>query len=356
MKDIGSIFPLYEEDLEKYGTNQSQSSPCNNKVFYALCREAIFAIGKALSDSNRNVMLPAYTCQTVIDPFIQQGWTCHYYDVNLDLRINIKDLSDKVQKLHPAAVLVHPYYGMELNEEELTGLSLIKEHEAILIEDLTQCILTDNRPAVFDFFVGSYRKWMKIPDGGFLEYHNVGNYDMPENEFDEFVLKQKDAMFLRGQYFTTGNQILKDISIRLNKEAGKNALEIQPLHRMSDFSLDIWNNEEKTSIESRRIENYRHLFNGLKKTSSIRCVCGEMKDITTAPLYFPIYAGNRADLQKTLASEHIYAPILWPVQTQYVLINDNIRYIYDSILMLPIDQRYDSDDMDRILKILNSYG
>lgn len=75
---------------------------------------------------------------------------------------------------------------------------------------------------------------------------------------------------------------------------------------------------------------------------------------TTAPLYFPIYVSNRTEIQKKLAAKHIYAPVLWPVNTAEVLINDNIKYIYSHILMIPIDQRYDEQDMKKIVTILNS--
>ena len=34
---------------------------------------------------------------------------------------------------------------------------------------------------------------------------------------------------------------------------------------------------------------------------------------------------------------------------------ENIKDIYSTILMIPIDQRYDVDDMRRIVKIINDY-
>ena len=51
--------------------------------------------------------------------------------------------------------------------------------------------------------------------------------------------------------------------------------------------------------------------------------------------------------------KHIYAPVLWPVQTKDVLINEEVEYIYSHILMLPIDQRYSIDDMIKIVELAN---
>ena len=63
---------------------------------------------------------------------------------------------------------------------------------------------------------------------------------------------------------------------------------------------------------------------------------------------------DRSEVQTRLANEHIYAPVLWPVCTEDLLISEDIKYIYSHILMIPIDQRYNEFDMSRILTVLNS--
>ena len=82
-------------------------------------------------------------------------------------------------------------------------------------------------------------------------------------------------------------------------------------------------------------------------------MCKNLDEVTTAPLYFPIYVSNRSAFQRKLANKHIYAPVLWPVQTKDVLINEEVEYIYSHILMLPIDQRYSIDDMIKIVELAN---
>ena len=71
-------------------------------------------------------------------------------------------------------------------------------------------------------------------------------------------------------------------------------------------------------------------------------------------LFFPVYVKDRTVFQKKMAQQEIYAPVLWQVHTDKVLINDNIRRIYQEILMLPIDQRYGISDMERIVTVINS--
>jgi|LSQX01.1.fsa_nt_gb hypothetical protein len=354
MKDIGSLFPLYSEDIASKDIQPTIEQKNDRRINYSLCREAMYAVAKKYEKSNKIVLIPAYTCQTVIDPFVQQGWKCFYYNIRKELRIDIVDLFRLYKDLEPAMIVVHPFHGMELKQEEIDALTIIKSKGCILMEDITQCIYTINRPNVFDYVTGSYRKWFKVPDGGFLESHYLDGVEIPKEENSEFVNKQTDSMYLRGKYFNTGDEQLKNISIRLNKDAVAGAGKTISLHKMSDFSLIIMNKERNDTSMMRRLENYQYLFLNIN-SGKVKSVCSNIDDVTTLPLYFPIYVKDRACLQRRLAKDNVYAPILWPINTDDVLINDNIKEIYSTILMIPIDQRYDVGDMSRIVKIINDY-
>jgi hypothetical protein len=354
MKEIGSIFPLYSEDIALKGIQPTNEQRSDIRINYSLCREAMYAVAKKYEKSNKIVLIPAYTCQTVIDPFVQQGWKCFYYNIRKDLRIDTVDLIKLYKDVGPTMIVVHPFYGMELEQEEIDALTTIKLKGCVLMEDITQCIYTTNRHSIFDYVTGSYRKWFKIPDGGFVESHYLDGVEIPKENNGEFVSKQTDAMYLRGKYFNTGDEELKNISIRLNKDAVAGTGKTISLHKMSDFSLMIMDKENKDTSMMTRLENYRHLFLNIN-SGKVKSVCSNIDDVTTSPLYFPIYVRDRACLQRRLAQDNVYAPILWPVNTDDVLINDNIKEIYSTILMIPIDQRYNVSDMSRIVKIINDY-
>lgn len=353
MIDIGSIFPLYKEDLLKTEDgNKSFQTP--DRQYFSLCREALFELAVRYSDTNKRILLPAYTCKTVIDPFLHSGWECYYYKIDRNLRINRQHIISQAQKIKPAMVLTHPYYGMSLKQTEIETLNYIKTifNECIFVEDITQCILTTERPYLFDYFVGSIRKWCNIPDGGFIEPPICHKYEeLPENT--SFIWKQTDAMFLRGMYFSTGDELVKQISLRLYKDAVDCISHSIEPHRMSCLSKNLLSKFDLKESEQRRKQNYTHLYNCLLKNSTIQPICGNIENVDTASLYFPIYVHNRETIQQKLAKEHIYAPILWPIAYDNVLIDDDVIYIYNHILLIPIDQRYGIDDMDKILKILS---
>lgn len=350
--EIGSIFSISK--LEESGTI---SSPLDESaVHFSLCREALFVIARHFEGSQRRVLLPAYTCQTVIDPFLQLGWKIRYYNITNQLRIDTENLLYECERFSPSVCVAHPYYGADLNERELQALSVVKSKGCALIEDLTQCIFSTQRDTVFDFFIGSYRKWFPIPDGAFLmSKGSVAELVMDEMlENRAFVHSMSDAMYLRGVFLQTGDENVKEISRRVGNVAIGHISGIIHPHRMSDFSIGLLSRIDIDKAKRRRMDNYRYLYEHLSINDDCLPVDRKLNEITCPPLFFPIYVKDRAVFQKKLAHQEIYAPVLWPVQTSTVMINDNIKRIYNEILMLPVDQRYGLCDMERMLGVIES--
>lgn len=213
MQEIGSFFPIY---LSR-DTVQSlpEGMPDKQVRYYSLCREALLEIARHYKTNDKRVIIPAYTCQTVIDPFVQEGWECEYYDVSLDLRIKTESLISLSESFKPSICIVHPFYGADFTSEELQAIAHIKERiGCLMVEDITQCIFTTVQHDVFDVIVGSYRKWYSIPDGGFLRLllRNNPSLELPNETYAEnesFVCLQSDAMYLRGVFLKSGDEDIK---------------------------------------------------------------------------------------------------------------------------------------------------
>ena len=353
-KEIGSIYPLSDKAISLAETHELPLS--NDKVYYSLCREALFDIATSYYTSNKNVLIPAYTCQTVITPFEEAGWNCYYYSIQKSLRIDIPHLFEVVSKHNPSFVVVHPFYGMDLNGEETVALKELNDKGVKIVLDLTQCLFSTKRLPFVDFTVASYRKWFPIPDGGYLE-NNKGliTISQPEIENMEFTDREIAAMYLRGQYFGNEEQRTKTISIRLSKAADNLAERAITPHRMSSVAFNLLQQEDVESNQRSRYTNYTYLFNNIRESEKITKVCQNLADVTTAPLYFSIYVQSRTTLQRLLAQDSIYAPVLWPIEDVRVLIDEGVKYIYEHILSIPCDQRYDVNDMQRVVSVLNNF-
>lgn len=353
-KEVGSIFSLSDGELTK--SESSQNDFQKDRLYYSLCREALYDIAKSFETSNKTVLIPAYTCQTVITPFEEAGWQCEYYSIQKDLRINTNSLAEVTNMFKPSIVVVHPFYGMDFNDEEVKALTIIKEKGIEIVLDLTQCLFSTKQYPFASFIVASYRKWMPIPDGGYLiNICDKVNISQPQSENTEFTDREIAAMYLRGQYFGNAEQRTKAISIRLSKAADHIAESNIVPHKMSQVAYNILQSENLEFNQKQRFANYGFLFHNIHESERISRVCNNIDEVTSAPLYFTIYVKDRSVLQGSLAQDAIYAPVIWPVEDERVLIDDDVKCIYDHLLAIPCDQRYDEEDMQRAVEIINNY-
>ena len=53
-------------------------------------------------------------------------------------------------------------------------------------------------------------------------------------------------------------------------------------------------------------------------------------------------------------ANRIYAPVVWPKADCCPEVDKDSEYVYEHILCIPIDQRYDVDDMERVVKVIKS--
>lgn len=360
LKEIGSVFPLDSCEIASNTllTKKDLISFLHvkdNVIFLSLGREAFSLIARK-HPQNKKVLLPSYTCQTVCDPFVQLNWNFDIYSIGINLRINIENVREQIKKFNPAVMVLHPYYGTDFTPEEIELIKEVKGKGVITVVDYTQSIYCNKHIEFADYCVGSLRKWIDCPDGGYI-YSNT--YDLtPFEPFDNhilFVQPQIDSMYLRGEYFKTNNFHLKNISIRLNKQAVKNAdYNIQP-HSISSLGMNRLLNSPFFANAEIRYSNYKYLHNNIIQSLKIKFVYEDMSEIISAPLYFPIYCNNRSELQRRLAESNVYAPILWKVPEYYQNLNNSSLYIYDHILVIPVDQRYGIKEMQRICDVINAF-
>ena len=152
MKDIGSIFPLYDSDLQTKSVDTGLAAD-NDRIYYSLCREALYAIAEILSGTNKKVLLPAYTCDTVITPFKELGWECCYFSLGKNLRINSESVREQYKQHQVSLMVVHPYYGMDLNQEEQALLKELHDQGCKIVVDVTQGIYTTQELEYVDYYV-----------------------------------------------------------------------------------------------------------------------------------------------------------------------------------------------------------
>ena len=117
------------------------------------------------------VLLPAYLCPAMIQPFQAEGLAVEFYPIGADLTVDVATLMGLVQMARPGAVLFVNYFGFLVSPMVQAALQEIKKR-SWLIEDCVQGSLIEQSSSVVghlgDFIVTSFRKYLPVPDGGLV--------------------------------------------------------------------------------------------------------------------------------------------------------------------------------------------
>lgn len=329
-----------------------------NKIFLKSGRNAFKAICNNIKHDNKNVLFPAYHCETETSPWYESGWKVNYYPVETDFSVNPEKLEKCILANNPSVIVIQSYFGFEaLNEKCDEVLGKYKKTGGIVIEDITQSLISDFRHIVSDYYVASFRKFFAIPDGGILISKrpiDVENIEASNEAISQIALKAYDV---KKKYFETMDNNLKNTFRKLYLELNELISENDKLFAMSDIGLDILNGLDVDTIMTKRKDNYRYLYEKISSISYLKTP-RKIEDDTVCPLFCPVLVSEdkgRLELQKYLAENDIYCPIIWKKSPNIENCPSESQEIYDHILCFPIDQRYDFDDMQRIVKILQEW-
>ena len=108
-------------------------------------------------------------------------------------------------------------------------------------------------------------------------------------------------------------------------------------------------------VEKRRL-NAKILIEGLQNSALLNCVFKRLPEGIT-PFMIPVLVKKgRKELQTYLSSQKIFSTIIWGCPNAIKdLIGITDKRMYDEILCIPCDQRYNQDDMSRIVNTIKLY-
>ncbi|MCP1154195.1 DegT/DnrJ/EryC1/StrS family aminotransferase [Peribacillus frigoritolerans] len=351
IREIGSEFWLDNIPKESQNEVPNWLSIYGDTILASSGRGAISLLLQQVTPRYKSVLLPAYICDSVILPFIEQGYSCYFYKINNDLSPNI----ESIKSYENIGLFLHMgYYGFSTNSNLLSVLQDFKEQSVIIIEDITHTLFSSvNRFEENDFYVGSIRKWFGLPGGGFISSSKRILKRTALYTNDGFSKLRIAALAAKGKYVKTRDENLKDLF--LNQFSRAESLldrDVAP-YCIDGLSMDLINFIDSDELVSKRRMNFKTLSEGLKSVSYLDPFFNDLTK-NACPLFYPVMIkNNRDDIKKKLAEEKIYCPVHWPVSDQ---IKDrhleSTLGIYNSILSIPCDQRYGIIDMERIISVL----
>lgn len=336
-KEIGSEFWL---DFEP-----KDITPNSQETLVLSGRTAIDVIIKDIQKTRkiRTVYLPAYCCDSMIDPFIRNGVQVKLYDICFDGRLQyLIDTDEETDVFY-----VSNYFGYE-NTISNKLIEHFKHKGAIIIYDKTHSLFMTNdaTDVLADYSFASIRKWLGVVCGAVVR-KKEGTFDMGLKDYPYLQCKidamQEKSLFIKGR------NIDKQSFLSKYCEFGHHLSEEYQGYKMDDLSIQIWQQYNKVEIRESRRKNAAvlHLDRNL-----------HFMDILSAnscPIFVPIFFESlekRNAVRTSLIEEQIYCPIHWP-KNKLVTSEMKVNDIFDKELSLICDQRYKECDMERILNVIN---
>jgi len=301
----------------------------------------------------KSVLLPSYICQSVILPFEIAGYDLNFYDVDKYL----KPIDLEIIKNSNVGIFLHMgYFGFSTNEILSDLISRLKSESVITIEDVTHTLFSQqNKPIESDFIIGSIRKWFGIPSGGFLASDKIMNFEVIDANVD-FINIRRSSLNQKFEYMRSGNESIKSTYLSgFNRAEQILDEDIRP-YKIDRESEVLIKNLDNRKLQSDRRRNYGFLLQYLRDVDGIEVIFNDVENDIT-PMFFPIYVkNNRDELRRKLIEKKIYCPVHWPIPKQVNgHLNITTKIIYDSILSIPCDQRYQIEDMRRIINEIVSF-
>ena len=334
---IGGTFAL-ERPVHFHQTT-SQEFLCSSTISLANARSGIWLLIKKLAP--RRVWLPSYLCESMLEPVKRTAGSVRFYDVDYNLKITSTGWMSALRE-NDLVVMVD-YFGFPC---DASILAEAKDTGAWVVRDASQSLLSKAERDTADFVLYSPRKFIGVPDGGILRFHDPNFLQdlVLEDPPWEWWLKSYSAALERRDFDVGGRE---GSWFSLFQEANKQS----PIgaFAMSDLSRRLLAGCDFERIASIRAENYLTLANELAELAIWPSLpCG------VVPLGFPVRVSNRDSLLRELYRRQIYPPVHWPITG---LVPERFRESHrlsSEIMTIPCDQRYTVDEMRRVADAVKS--
>ena len=321
IKAIGGYFELADRDCAG-GRMPVEGVAINT------CRNALEYIILQLPDVKR-IFVPYYTCEAVIEPLKRLLVEYEFYHINEQLEI-----AGEIALGEGVYLIANNYFGIK--DAYIAELS--KKYGDRLIVDNAQALFAPAFPNIKAAY--STRKYVGVADGGFA----VGVPAISILDYEEDNSSEHDShLYIRKELGAEAG--FKDY------QANECKLDNQPIRRMSPQTKEILSHIDYDSVIEKRKQNYMFLSDALNERNKLKL---PSIDSFACPMVYPFLTDDES-LRDRLIKNKVFVARYWPNVSEWCS-EEVLEYkLATQIIPLPIDQRYDEEDMKRIIETINKF-
>ena len=272
--------------------------------------------------------IPYYTCGVIQEILQNLNIKYKFYEIDEYL----KPTNENIFIDQNVGFLYTNYFGLfdyYINQLKIKNL----------IIDNSQSFFSKINPN-YDSF-NSARKFFGVPDGAyaFIKDNNIELYKNLEIDTSymnfSHLLKRAD----------TGPK-----SGYLDFQNYENKIKDKGMMKMSCLTNKLLNSIDYDKIQSKRIENFLFLKKKLKKKNMLKI---DFDNISN-PMCYPLLIENE-NIKEKLLEKNIFIPTYWKNVYKDTNQNSFEYFLTNNLLALPIDQRYNANDLNYIVELINLY-
>lgn len=310
-KEIGSYF-----ELEFKNTGELHKGV----IAINLGRNALRYIIKALEI--KKVHVPYYTCQTVWDALKAEACEMEFYEVDKNF-LPVTDFKES------DFIIYTNYFGVCSNNVE----KLSQKYPNLIVDNTMSFYSKHKGIASFN----SARKFFGVTDGAYV-YCNKKLF----GDFEQDISYERFIPCLK-RIEMGSNAGYPDFVENEKKLCNEN------IKTMSKLTKTILSSIDYESIKRIRQQNLNFLHNELKDLNELKLVISD----NDVPMKYPFMLKNDILRHKAIENK-VYLAKYWGLDEKLFYETSIVPYFQEYIFPLPLDQRYNVDDMKRIVDLIRS--
>lgn len=277
----------------------------------------------------KKLWIPRFICDSVTGVCEREGVPYSLYSIGFDF------LPAQEITLGDNEWLYFVNYYSQIDNGKIS--EYVRKYQRVIVDNV-QSYFQPVIPGVDTIY--TCRKYFGVSDGAFLYTDAVLEEKISQDESFERM------RFLLGRFERPASEFYGEYV------ANNDLFATEPIKRMSKLTENLLHAIDYEAVRKRRTENFRLLDAWFRNKNRLNLIT------PSGAFMYPLYIENGGIIRRKLQEKGIYIPTLWPDVFDICQKTDLEYDMAQNILPLPVDQRYDNEDMEylakEVLKCINN--
>ncbi len=309
MREIGGYFELDKYSMPMLHQGAIALNCGRNTLAYLIEAKGI-----------EKIKVPKFLCDTVREVCEKEKISISFYSITRDF------LPEELTLEADEWLYLVNFYG-QLDNDTIRGY--VEKYERVIV-DHAQAYFQMPLENVDTLY--TCRKFFGVADGGILYTDTKLDREISQDEsFDRMG-------FVLGRFERSASEFYAEAA------SNNDFFADEPIKLMSKLTENLLHGIDYEAVKQKRTRNFEILHEAFGKINPLKLT------VPQGAFMYPLYLEKGGEIRRKLQAKKIFIPTLWPDVFEHC---DESELEYDyakNILPIPVDQRYDQEDMKYIME------